>query len=136
MQKMRVQVHDVRIELVGEHQRLTETTHPIGRRIPSQIAQPCVQAVTVSAPAAYVSPGGDYPSRRTIEVFGKVMHGSANLTVNRMPPGIGGVAQGYDAYVQAALFQGPDFVGDEGFRQTRITLDDEGDRAGPWPCLQ
>ena len=57
-----------------------------------------------------------------MKVFGEIENRCLDFLVDWMRVGVGRVAQGDNMDFMATFFQGSDFLGDEGFRQPRITL--------------
>ena len=58
-------------------------------------------------------------------VFGQVMHVRLDFAVYWMNGRVVGMAQRKDTKLDAALLQCPYFLGNEGFGQTRVSLDDD-----------
>ena len=121
----RVQPVDVLRQLGGEHQRLSEAAHAARRRIAAQVAQPQLANGRIGRAAPAFQPGANDAQRLAMQILGQVTHARANLVVHRMAPPIGRPAQRHDEDVEAAALERGDLLGDEGFRQPRIALQDD-----------
>src|SRR5688572_2842249 len=127
MQEMRVQALDARQQFGGEHQRLAEAAHPVGRGIAPQVSQPELASFLVLFGFANLHPTTENPQRLQQQVFRQVEQRRLYFGVHRVAARVGGLAQRNDGDVQAAALERGDLLGDEALRQPRIALQDESD---------
>ena len=73
----------------------------------------------------------EHPQRLLVEIFRQVADRCPDQPVQLMDAPVGRAAQRHDLDVQAEPLQRQDLLGDEGFRQARIALDQDGDAPRP-----
>ena len=74
-------------------------------------------------------PCAEHPSRGFVEILRQVVHGRADLGVDRMGEPVRRAPQRHDHELDPAAFQGDDLLRDERLREARIALHDHRDRA-------
>jgi hypothetical protein len=96
-------------------------------RIAPEVAPPEIFCGGVARQPAGTPPAAQDPQRFPIEVFRQIEDRGPDPLMDRVPFAVRRVAQGNDQDIQAALFEGEDFLCNEGFRKARIALEDKSD---------
>jgi hypothetical protein len=130
---MGVEMADLPAELVRQDQRLAEAADAVRRRVADEVAQELSPRRAVAGEAPRRAPGGKASPGLAQQVFGEVEDRGADLAVDRVDGAVGRMAQRDEAQVEPELLEAADLLGDEGFRQPRIALEDDGDRSRQ-PC--
>ncbi len=118
---------DVAGQFVGQDQGLAESTDAVGRSVASEIADPRGARPCVTGAVARGPPGPKDPPGFLVQVFRQVGDGRPDFLVNGVDGRVGGVAEREQPDVEPQTFQAQDLLGDEGLRQSRIALENEGD---------
>ncbi len=129
MKEMGVDVSGVGGQFPAEHQSLAETPESIAGKIASEIAEPGSKRRRVTLMPAHRPPRFQHPQRLAVEIFRLVEDGGRNFIVDGVGVLLRRVTQGDDPDVEPPPFQGENLLGDEGFGQSGISLDDESDLA-------
>ena len=129
MKEMGVDVGGIGGQFVAEHQGLAEAPEPVGGEIAPEIAEPGIKRRRVTLVPTHRPPRFQHPQGLAVEIFRQVEDGGRNFIVDGVGVRIRRVTQGHDQDVEPPPLQGENLLGDKGFGQSGITLDDESDFA-------
>ena len=127
MQIMHVQMLHLRRQLACHGEGLPETAHAVGGEVALQIAPERLDRASETLLPQAPERAPQHPHRLLVEVFRQIGDAGLDGLVHGMHGPLGRMAQGPDFQVQAALLEGQDFLGDEGFGKARIAFHDDGD---------
>lgn len=146
MEEMGVKTANVGWQFMGEHEGLAKSANAIDGAIAQQVIPPNSQCMAVSGPVSNLPPRAKDAPGLVVQVLGQVDDGCSNCLMDRVPNGVGRMAQRKQTEIEASVFQSTDLIGDERFRQARISFEDDRDssthmfrcrtgwlRAGPAP---
>ena len=130
VQEMRVDAAHLGRQLCRQNAGLAEAADAVRRAIAHEIAPPRAPGGGVARQPPRRTPTPEHAAGLLVEIFGQVDDRRADLVMHRMALGIGGAAHRIEADIQPPPLQGADFLGDEGFGEARIALEDESDGCG------
>ena len=106
----------------GEDQPLRKSAQAITRRLAPQIDTKTRQGSPKPSLQAKSQRRGDYPQGVVMNVLRQVVNRSLDLSVYRMAGRVVRMAQGKNTQPDTTLLQRPNFLRNEGFRQSWVTL--------------
>src|SRR5712671_2370969 len=130
---MCMEMIDVGRQFRRQHQCLAKAADAVWGRVAAKIGEPCSPRPAISGASARTPPAIPNATWLLIEVFRKVEQSGSDQAVDWMGCAIGRVAQRDDQDVEPTSLQGKNLLGDKGFGEPRIALQNKGDTTC-WPC--
>ena len=131
VQEMGVEPLDRGRQFGRQHQSLPPAPQSIGRGIAPQVGEEFSPRRLVARQMPRLSPRREHATRVVLQILRQVDRAGSHAVVHGMTRLVGRPAQRPDFQRHATRLQPGDLLGDEGLRQARPALQDEGDAGVP-----